>query len=124
MKIFYFFVFLFFFVNCKSQAFITQKEFSKKTKNGIVVIEFYAEFNDDNKFQELDKLKDCKTYRVDIQKCTDIKKEYKIKSIPTVLIFDNGKETKRYIANIMLQLEATKKEIQSEIDKINLKKFQ
>tara|TARA_Y100000593_G_scaffold89165_1_gene172748 strand:- start:411 stop:785 length:375 start_codon:yes stop_codon:yes gene_type:complete len=124
MKFFYFFVFLFFFVNCKSQAFITQKEFSKKTKNGIVVIEFYAEFNDENKFNELEKLKDCQKYRVDIQESENIKSEYKIKSVPTILIFDNGKEVKRYIANILLQLEATKKEIQSEIDKINLKKFQ
>ena len=44
--------------------------------------------------------------------------------MPTVIIFDEGEEVIRFEANIMMQLEATRKEIQKEIDKIYLAKFE
>ena len=45
-------------------------------------------------------------------------------SVPTIIVFDDGEEKMRFEANIMMQLEATKKDIQKEIDKIMLEKFE
>ena len=45
-------------------------------------------------------------------------------AIPTLIIFDNGIEQKRFSPNIMMQLVATKKEVQLVIDEITLNKFQ
>ena len=45
-------------------------------------------------------------------------------AIPTVIILDNGVEFQRFSPNIMMQLSATKKEVQSVIDEITLNKFQ
>ena len=53
-----------------------------------------------------------------------MQEKHKIKSVPTVIIFDNNVEIARYEANIMMQLEATFNEIQEKIDKIYLAKFE
>ena len=44
--------------------------------------------------------------------------------MPTVIVFDNKIEVARFEANIMMQLEATFKDIQEKIDKIYLAKFE
>ena len=44
--------------------------------------------------------------------------------MPTIVILDEGAEVTRFEANIMMELEATRKEIQKEIDKIYLAKFE
>ena len=44
--------------------------------------------------------------------------------MPTIIVFDEDEEVVRFEANIMMELEATKKDIQKEIDKIMLKKFE
>ncbi len=43
--------------------------------------------------------------------------EYGIVVVPTIVVF-NGKEVKRFQANIMMEMEATKKDIQGVIDEI------
>ena len=47
----------------------------------------------------------------------ELQEKHEIKSVPTVIIFDDDEEVKRFEANIMMELEATKKDIQKEIDK-------
>ena len=104
--------------------FLNNNNFNNKISKGIVVVEYWAEWNNANKFKELKELKDCTVYRACIAKCTDAANKYNIKAIPTVIIYDNGEEIKRFSPNIMLQLEATGKEVQSAIDEIVLNKFQ
>jgi thioredoxin-like negative regulator of GroEL len=72
----------------------------------------------------LPSLKDCNVYRVCIVKSSDIQGNFKVTSVPTVIIFDNGIEQSRFNPTIMMQLDATKKEVQAEIDKITFNKFQ
>ena len=107
-----------------SVEYLTNGNFNSKISKGIVVVEYWAEWNNANKFKELNQLKDCTVYRACIAKCSDAASEYGIKAIPTVIIYDNGEEIKRFSPNIMLQLEATGKEVQSAIDEIVLNKFQ
>ena len=107
-----------------SVEYLTNGNFNSKISKGIVVVEYWAEWNNANKFKELNKLKDCTVYRACISSCNDAAAKYNIKAIPTVIIYDNGEEVARFNPNIMLQLEATKKDVQSAIDEIVLKKFQ
>ena len=115
---------LLFTTNLVAQEFVTSSSFDSKTAKGTVVIEFYVEWNDGNKVAFLPSLKDCNVYRVCIAKSVDLQSEYKVTSVPTVIIFDNGVEQIRFNPTIMMQLDATKKEVQAGIDKITFNKFQ
>ena len=110
--------------NLVAQEFVTSSSFDSKTAKGTVVIEFYVEWNDGNKVEFLPSLKDCNVYRVDISKSSDIQGNFKVTSVPTVIIFDNGVEQSRFNPTIMMQLDASKKEVQSVIDIITFNKFQ
>ncbi len=107
-----------------AQEVITASNFNDKIAKDVVAVEFWAEWNKANQFNELTKLKDTNVYRVDITHCSDLQAEYDITAIPTVVIFDNGVEKVRFGANIMFQLEADKKTIQNSVDTIILNKFQ
>ena len=99
-------------------------DFEDRIAKDIVAIEFWADWNKANQFNELSKLKECKVYRLDIMAEADIQAEYNITAIPTIIIFDNGVEKERFGANIMFQLEVDKKVIQNSVDTITLNKFQ
>ena len=107
-----------------SQEFITTNNFNDKIAKDITVIEFWAGWNESNQFNELNKLKDCNTYRIDIMSYMDVQTDYNVTAIPTVIIFDNGIEKTRFKPNIMFQLEANKKTVQHSVDTITLNKFQ
>ena len=116
--------FMFYIGTCSAQEVINQSNFKDKIAKDIVVVEFWAEWNKANEFAELNKLKDSSVYRVDIMHCAKLQADYKISAVPTVVVFDNGVEKERFNANIMFQLEADKKTIQTSIDTIILNKFQ
>ena len=111
-------------LNLVAQGFIDSGSFDAKTNKGTVVIEFWAEWNKGNQVDFLPSLKDCSAYKICIVKNSGIQQKYKVMAIPTIIILDNGVETKRFNPNIMMQLAATKKEVQSVIDEITLNKFQ
>jgi hypothetical protein len=89
----------------------------------VSVIHFNSEWNENNNF-DISVLKDCDIDSVVICHNPELQEKHQIKSVPTVIIFDNNEEVKRFEANIMMELEATKKDIQKEIDKIYLAKFE
>ena len=110
--------------SCLSQEFITSNNFNDKIAKDITVVEFWAGWNESNQFNELNKLKDCNAYRIDIMSYMDVQTDYNVTAIPTVIIFDNGIEKTRFKPNIMFQLEASKKTVQHSVDTITLNKFQ
>ena len=89
----------------------------------VSVIHFNSEWNADNNF-DISTLKDCDVDSVVICHDPELQEKHKIKSVPTIIIFDEEQEVVRFEANIMMQLEATKKDIQDEIKKIYLAKFE
>ena len=99
-------------------------DFDDRIAKDIVVVEFWADWNSTNQFNDLVKLKECEKYRLDIMANADTQAEYNITGIPTVIIFDNGVEKERFNPNIMFQLEADKKTLQNSVDTIILNKFQ
>ena len=89
----------------------------------MVAVEFNASFNKTNEVTWLSKLSDCETERVDIAADSRWSKEYKIVVVPTIVIFNNNEEVKRFQANIMMTMETTLKEVQNSIDEIVMEAF-
>ena len=96
---------------------------SQDFPDGMVAVEFNASFNKANEVAWLSKLSDCETQRVDITADSRLSKEYKIVVVPTIVIFNNNEEVKRFQANIMMTMEATKSDVQNSIDEIVMEAF-
>ena len=103
--------------------FISLSAFSQDFPDGMVAVEFNASFNKSNEVTWLSKLSDCEVERVDITADARWSKEYKIVVVPTIVIFNNNEEVKRFQANIMMTMEATKSEVQNSIDEIVMEAF-
>ena len=84
-----------------------------------ILIEFWAKFNEANCFAEWEQVKDATYYRIDIAKAPKIKKEYKVRMAPTILIFKNGSVEASFKAGLDLELPTDLEEIQETIDEIN-----
>ena len=82
----------------------------------ICVVQFNASWNASNSVDYLDKLTDCEVMNVNIDEGT-YQSDYEIVVVPTIIVF-NGKEVERFQANIMMQMEATRKEVQGVVDEI------
>ena len=52
-----------------------------------------------------------------------MQKEHKIVVVPTIIIFNDNEEIKRFQANIMMQLEASKEDVQEAVDEIIMSAF-
>ncbi len=97
--------------------------FCQDFPDGMVAVEFNASFNKANEVTWLSKLSDCGVERVDIAADTRWSKEYQIVVVPTIVIFNNNEEVKRFQANIMMSMEATLKDVQNSIDEIVMEAF-
>jgi hypothetical protein len=84
-----------------------------------VIVEFYASFNDANKFEDWNKLENVIYYRADIAKCPAAKKKYKVRMAPTLIIFKEGIKEIVFKAGLDLMLPADVKEIQESINEVN-----
>ena len=90
----------------------------------IKVVQFNAEWNKTNQVPWVMELKDCKTISfIDIGKNADDAKKHKIAVIPTIIIFKDGEEIKRFQADMSFKMSATRKEIQEAIDEQILSDF-
>jgi len=88
--------------------------------NGTIVVEFWAKFNEANCFNEWKQIKNASYYRVDISKAPQAKKKYRVRMVPTILIFKSGSMEKIFKAGLDLTLPVGLAEIQETINEINL----
>ena len=91
--------------------------------DGLCVVQFNAGFNETNKVDWVTELGECETAFIDIGIDTKAAGKYGIVVIPTILIFNGSEEVGRYQANIMMQMETKKKEVQGKIDEIIMELF-
>ena len=98
------------------------------SQDECVIVQVNADWNIKASI-DLEKMKNCKWFNASI----DDKKygavlanEWKIKSVPTIIMFEYGKEVKRFEAGLSFDLDEDKikREINKEIDKIMLRRFQ
>jgi len=98
------------------------------SQNNCVVIQVNADWNARASI-DLGKMKNCVWFNASIDNPeygAIIASEWKIASVPTILMFEKGKEIKRFEAGLSFALNADdiKKEIKEEIDAMMLRRFQ
>ena len=88
----------------------------------VKVIHYNAGWNEANDVEWFDKLSDAgkKSLNIDDQ---EIQKKYAIAIVPTIIVFDDGEEVKRFQADLSFKLVATREEIQEYIDELIISKF-
>ena len=91
--------------------------------SGLCVVEFNADFNASNSVAWIDGLVDCTVKRIDISSDFDSQKRHKIVVVPTIIIFKDAQEMKRFQANIMMSMEATKEDVQDVINDLIMSDF-
>ena len=84
----------------------------------IVVIEFWAKFNEANAFPDWDKLQDVQYFRVDIGKAAKAKKEHRVRMAPTIIIFKNGVAEESFKAGLDLECPVDLGELQEAIEEV------
>ena len=109
-------------ITCNGQVLITDKTFNK-SQSGITVVEFWSEWNKENECFWLEEISNAKTYRIDLE--SETAENYEIKVLPTLIVFNNGEEVKRFEGNISFELcpRRTPKKVQKVIDGLMINKF-
>ena len=88
----------------------------------VKVIHFNAGWNEANDVEWFDKLSDAGKKSLSIDD-TEIQKKYAIAIVPTIIVFDEGEEVKRFQADLSFKMVATREEIQEYIDELIISKF-
>jgi len=110
-KIFTMFLAVLFLLLCSAGAFAQVK-----------AMHFNAEWNEVNNVEWFGKLSDVDKDNMDIG-VGDCQKKYAIAIVPTIVIFDDGEEVKRFQADLSFKMLATKQEVQEYIDELIISKF-
>jgi|TARA_S200002703_G_scaffold147664_1_gene143673 hypothetical protein len=110
-----------------SQEYIDDSNFDDKIneqsafgddETNIVVIEFWAKFNEANAFADWNKVEGVKYYRVDIAKAPAAKKEYRVRMAPTIIIFKDGINEESFKAGLDLECPVTLDELVEAIEEV------
>ena len=88
----------------------------------VCVVQFNAGWNSSNDVEWVGNLKDCEVQYIDIAANADAQNKYEIVVVPTIIVF-NGKEVKRFQADISFAMKATKSEVQEVVDEILMDQF-
>ena len=109
------------------QEFITDKDFESKINErhafgdddqNIVVVEFWADFNKQNAFNEWDKVKGVKYFRMDVGTSPLMKKKYRIRMAPTLIIFNKGIKEETFKAGLDLECPVDLSELQEAVEEV------
>ena len=88
----------------------------------VKVVHFNAGWNSANDVEWFDKLSDANKKNLSIDD-SDIQTKYSIAIVPTIIVFDEGEEVKRFQADLSFKMVATREEIQEYIDELIISKF-
>ena len=88
----------------------------------VCVVQFNAGWNSANDVEWVDNLKDCDIKYIDIATDSEAQSEYEIVVVPTIIVF-NGKEIKRFQADISFAMKATEGDVQEVVDEIIMDQF-
>ena len=105
---------------------LTDENFGRATGRGLVVVEFYATWNEANKVAILDTWDtfDAKVYRINIDLYPKIQAKNDVVILPTIIFYDEGEEVKRLQGDMSFTLKTTVKELDKIIEEILGSKFQ
>ena len=104
---------------------LTDENFNRATGRGLVVVEFWATWNEANKVTLLDDWDtfDAKVYRVNIDLYPKIQANNEVVILPTIIFYDEGEEVKRLQGDMSFSLKTSIKEFENIIEEILGSKF-
>ena len=104
---------------------LTNENFSKATARGLVVVEFWATWNEANKVSILDEWDtfDAKVYRLNIDLYPKIQGDNDVVILPTIIFYDEGEEVKRLQGDMTFTLKTTTDELDEIVEEILGSKF-
>ena len=88
----------------------------------VKVIHFNAGWNEANNVEWFNKLSDAGKKNLSIDD-RDVQTKYAIAIVPTIIVFDDGEEVKRFQADLSFKMVATREEVQEYIDELIISKF-
>ena len=110
-----------------SQDFITDNNFEDKVNEkhafgdndqNIVVVEFWAKFNEANAFADWDKVEGVKYFRIDVGTAPLMKKKFRIRMAPTIIIFNKGIKEDTFKAGLDLECPVDLEELQEAVNDV------
>ena len=104
---------------------LTDENFRKATNRGLVVVEFWATWNEANKVSVIDEWDsfDAKVYRLNIDLYPKIQADNNVVILPTIIFFDDGEEVKRLQGDMTFTLKTTTDELDEIVEEILGSKF-
>ena len=104
---------------------LTDENFEKATNRGLVVVEFYATWNEANKVTAIDEWDsfDAKVYRLNIDLFPKIQADNNVVILPTIIFYDDGEEVQRLQGDMSFTLKTTIEELDEIVEEILGNKF-
>ena len=100
---------------------LTDENFDKAIKRGMVVVEYYAGWNIANivtLLDEWDNFEVNRVCRLDVEKFDKIMTSQNVVVLPTIIFYLDGEEAGRLQGNMKFQLETTIKELDKMVEEI------
>tara|TARA_X000001382_G_scaffold48748_1_gene33054 strand:+ start:122 stop:508 length:387 start_codon:yes stop_codon:yes gene_type:complete len=100
---------------------LTGENFDKAIKRGMVVVEFYAGWNEANKvvlLDEWDNFEVNRVYRLNIETYPKIQSDNNVVVLPTIIFYLDGDEAGRLQGNMQFKLETTTEELNKMVEEI------
>ena len=104
---------------------LTDENFKKATARNLVVVEFWATWNEANKVTLLEEWEnfDVKIYRINIDLYPGIQADNDVVILPTIIFYDDGEEVERLQGDMSFSLETTIEELDEIVEEILGSKF-
>ena len=104
---------------------LTNENFEKATARNIVVVEFWAGWNETNKVTLLEEWEnfDVKIYIINIELYPGIQADNDVVILPTIIFYDDGEEAERLQGDMTFSLETTIEELDEIVEEILSSKF-
>ena len=105
---------------------LSAENFDRALKRGVVVIEYYAGWNEANIVKILDdwdNFEVSRVFRLDVEKYDKIMTSEKVVVLPTIIFYLDGEEADRLQGNMKFQLETTKEELDRMVEELRGSKF-
>ena len=104
---------------------LTDENFDKAIRRDLVVVEFYATWNEANKVTAIDEWDsfDAKVYRLNIDLFPKIQADNNVVILPTIIFYDDGEEVQRLQGDMSFTLKTTTEELDEIVEEILGNKF-
>ena len=124
-KLFMIFIIVSSFIMAENIRELTDTNFEKATARNLVVVEFWATWNETNKVTLLEEWEnfDVKIYRINIDLYPNIQAENDVVILPTIIFYDDGEEVKRLQGDMSFTLKTTIEQLDEIVEEILGSKF-